>query len=102
MRGHGCIERIKLRVRGDITGEVFFTETEAELAFEIKGYRFFYHNGRITDALCGMTISVPKAFDTKDAFCDRVEQRLIHCFDEYLNRAKKRIKANWKRRSISA
>ncbi|WPS85577.1 hypothetical protein SMD22_00520 (plasmid) [Brevibacillus halotolerans] len=91
------MERIKLRLKCDITGEIYFDETDAELAFEIKGYRFFYHDGRITDTICGMAIDEVLESETKKEFYNRVEQEISKRFDEYLKIIKTRPKAIWRR-----
>lgn len=91
-------ERLFISCESPFTGEIFVDEVEAEFTFEINGFRFFYHDKRITDALTGMRVVGwrDQLESTKEEFINRAREKMIELFPKYLEQVKKKKKrVNW-------
>jgi hypothetical protein len=84
------VERIFLRCSDD-NGSVWLDETESLFAFEVRGFRFFYHDGgTVTDALGGMRVYQGPPTETVIETLVKAQERIERKFDLYLAGAKAR------------
>lgn len=98
------VERIFIHTKNLSTGYVRVREVLAMLAFEIDGYKFYFHDDQITDGLCGCHIGSNWKMKSTMQFIDDIKEKMQSHMDEYLRRVKMvktQSPINWKPMEVS-
>ncbi|MCC8435451.1 hypothetical protein HP567_012940 [Brevibacillus sp. M2.1A] len=98
------VEKIFVHMKNLRTGHVRVREVLAMVAFEIDGYKFYFHDDQITDGLCGCHIGTNQLMKPTMKFIDDIKEKTQSHMDEYIRRAKlikTQSPINWKPMDVS-
>jgi hypothetical protein len=86
MKGNKFYEQIFIRCnRG---GKIINDVIEVQFVFEVNGFRFFYHDHKISDGRIGACCGRRLNFESMGGFIERVKKTMKKNFPKYIEQVK--------------